>query len=325
MALRYLMQIEDLTEPSPALVEQLCAELDEIVARGHVIVRLSQLAISGLLPDQAYSHRGVRLRRLTESERGSLLEMRSSVWSVTPTFGSDFVQPRRFTHGLPTALLEIETERAPDQLFDQSTLPARVVLAFFLRGHALSSDGVMASFDKPMWAGSGINYPSLPLTNSATTAGTTLTLEEFQAVINLAFEIPSFGGAEGSGKEIVLFRVLRGFGMSGQESGLLDFAIALEAALLSGTTDELSFRFALYGALFLRDLRDPRTTYDQLRNIYRVRSKLVHGTRVNATHRAAAETDAAELSRSVVLRAVEEGWPDGERLEEAALGIRFDD
>jgi Apea-like HEPN len=128
-----------------------------------------------------------------------------------------------------------------------------------------------------------------------------------------------FGGQEGSSKEIVLYRVLRGCGMHWQQSGFLDFAIALEAALLSGTTSEHSYRFSLYGALFLRDGRDPRRTFDQLHNIYMVRSKLVHGSRVNATHRIAAEADAAELALAVVRKAVETGWPDAEVLNQLAF------
>ena len=103
----------------------------------------------------------------------------------------------------------------------------------------------------------------------------------------------------------------------------MDFANALEAALLSGTTTELSFRFALYGALFLRDQYDARQTFDRLTNVYRVRSQLVHGSRVNAAHRASADKDAADLAKAVVLKSVEMGWPDKEILDQAAIGVRL--
>jgi hypothetical protein len=151
----------------------------------------------------------------------------------------------------------------------------------------------------------------------------TLSESEFRDVVDLAYKTPEFGGAEGSGREIVLFRILRGLGMHWQESGFLDFAIALEAALLAGSSTELSYRFSLYGALFLRDEREPQDTFDRLKNVYDVRSRLVHGSKVNKAHRQAADTDAADLARAIVRKAVESGWPDPETLDRQAVGTRL--
>ena len=130
--------------------------------------------------------------------------------------------------------------------------------------------------------------------------------------------MPDFSGIEGSGREVALYRVLRGCGS--QDSGFLDYAIALEAALLGGATTELAFRFSLNGAIYLRDERDATETFEKLKNVYDVRSKLVHGDRINPDKRIAAERDAAELARRVAKRAIETEWPDDKVLRELALG-----
>ena len=68
--------------------------------------------------------------------------------------------------------------------------------------------------------------------------------------------------------------------MQWQDSGFLDLTIALQAALLTGPPIELSYEVALYAALLLHDERDPRETFDKLANVYDVRSKLVHRSRI---------------------------------------------
>jgi hypothetical protein len=132
-------------------------------------------------------------------------------------------------------------------------------------------------------------------------------VETFHAIVDLAHSIPDFGSGEGSPREVALYRVLRGFGA--RESGFLEFAIGLEAALLSGVPTELSYRFCLYGSLFLRDERDPTSTFDQLKQIYNVRSKLVHGSRIKPAERHAAEKTAEDLAKAVSARQSDTAGP----------------
>jgi hypothetical protein len=110
--------------------------------------------------------------------------------------------------------------------------------------------------------------------------------------------------------------------MRAEGTGFLDFAIALEAALLSGMEDELSYRFRLYGALFLRDELSPTETFDRLKNMYRFRSSLVHGNKskkMKAEDVARATTDAPILAKAVIRKAIEVGWPDQKVLDGIAL------
>ena len=92
--------------------------------------------------------------------------------------------------------------------------------------------------------------------------------------------------------------------------------------------DELGYRFALYGALFLADRLPAEETFRRLKNIYAARSKLVHGSpppkkKAKAERRrvdlAQAKKDARELSLAVALQVVEVGWPDHDALNLSAL------
>ena len=60
------------------------------------------------------------------------------------------------------------------------------------------------------------------------------------------------------------------------EDKLVDFVIALESSLLSGLSDELSYRLGLRGAILLAETEDPVYTAAFLQAVYEIRSKIVH-------------------------------------------------
>ena len=130
----------------------------------------------------------------------------------------------------------------------------------------------------------------------------TFTAQDLQTVGDLADRMPPFGRAD--------------------LGGFLDLVIALEAALLRGAQAELSYRFALHGALFLADERDARKTFDALRNVYEVRSKVVHGvSKLRDEKRRRAEQDVVDLTRATLLKGIRDRWPDTETLRARALGF----
>ncbi len=148
-----------------------------------------------------------------------------------------------------------------------------------------------------------------------------MTSADLAEVMALATLMPAFGRSDNGGDEVILSRTMAGLGAHWQQSGFLDFVIALEGALLRGTRSELAYQFALRGALFLHEERDPKQTYQSLRNIYDVRSRIVHGgTKVSAEKRQLADKEVRELARAIVLKGVRDGWPDPDELNDKALG-----
>lgn len=316
LALTYIAGLTNVARRSTRAITRLNADLAQL-CDATTIRHRRQLALEGIrVARRVGPYRGITLRPLTGVERGQAQqdELRAMSQPRAPT--TDYIAPRRWGMFAPRTLLEVTTSRRRDSLSDDSRLANRVALAFYLLDYDIAGPGVLIGFDEPRWASSGFTVAPFPV-SERTVTDKSLTPSIFTSIVDLAFAIPDFGGEEGSGKEVALFRTLRGCGA--QDSGFLDFAIALEAALLGGATTELAYRFSLYGALFLQEERNSDETFAKLKNIYDVRSKLVHGSRISREARTAAEQDARELTRAVIKTAVERGWPDSKKLDALAV------
>ncbi len=324
LAYRYLRSLHDLGTGEPDVIKKCVAELDELIAQDENYF-IYQLALGGIAPSEEYNHRGVKLRPLSPSERGVYLRSNSFGQPLQSVPYSDLITPQSITLTLPSALLTITAKgpRPPIRDAPSATLPNQVTLALFLSGYDISGSGAMVRCERPVWASNGSSSIPFPVAEKLGSGDKPISLEQFIAVVNLAYRIPAFSGTEGSGKEIVFSRILRGCGVHWRESGFLDFAIALEAALLGGIQNELAYRFRLYGALFLREQFDASETFSQLKNIYEVRSKLVHGGTISDSDRSNANNNAPRLATAVVLKAIETGWPEQRTLDAAALEIRM--
>ena len=159
----------------------------------------------------------------------------------------------------------------------------------------------------------------IPVLEKAINESKVLIEAHFHEAVDLAEQLPDFGYGDSTTKEIVLHHVLCGCGAETPNARFLDCVIALEAALLGKDTNELAYKFKLYGAAFLRDERDAIETFEQLALVYKVRSNLVHGTPVKPEQRQAANQHAREISVAVLLKAVRDGWPDTKKLDRVAL------
>lgn len=320
LAYAYLGDLPDLSRGDNDLIDRLTSELEELIAPD-VILTTNQLAIAGLRVSSPLEYRGVKLRPLSPSERGQFYRSRNNdLLNLSPKVGSGtFFVPKDLAAVTPSALLEVTTSRPRTAQFSQSTLMNRVALAFFLLGHSIASPGIVVTFDHPTWATMGQSHQHFLVDEKFIAGDQLLSEDDFRRVVDLAYRMPEFGPAETNSREIALYRTLRGLGMHWQESGFLDFMIALEAALLQGFNDELKYRFALYGSLFLADSTDPQKTFAKLKNMYDVRSKLVHGSSVPPTKRQQALEDAPELAKAIILKAIEHGWPEQKALDALAL------
>lgn len=65
-----------------------------------------------------------------------------------------------------------------------------------------------------------------------------------------------------------------------RQDAILDHAIALEAVLLGGISDELTFRFSIRGSTLIGDQPEKRLKLrQQFTNLYKERNHIVHGNR----------------------------------------------
>lgn len=98
------------------------------------------------------------------------------------------------------------------------------------------------------------------------------------------------------------------------DDAIIDFVIALEALLCRGLEAELSYRFALRGAAFI-DGAARAAANKLLRDAYRERSRLVHGTIRRPTP--ALRGDLHTLASTIIIAALRLGGEHG--LDHAGL------
>jgi hypothetical protein len=194
----------------------------------------------------------------------------------------------------------------------------KICLALFLLDYDLGTPGGITEFFFPKWSMQAKATISFIIKNKLLVKTKIMTESDFKLMVKLANKIPGFGLNEKSSEEISLNRALQGFSKISESEGLLDFVISLEAALLRGIQNELDYRFALYGSLFLKDDYDKETTFKELRQIYSVRSKLVHGSPQKKEYDEATR-NAPRLVRAILKRSLEHGWPDHTALDKLAL------
>lgn len=79
-----------------------------------------------------------------------------------------------------------------------------------------------------------------------------------------------------------LRRLVDGLGRARHDDRIIDYAIGLEALLTKSAQGELSYRFALRGATILGEGgEDKHQAFQELRDFYQARSKIVHGGSVS--------------------------------------------
>src|SRR5579862_619005 len=310
VAMHYLNALPDLSKRDDAEIERLYQELQGVIG-AESNFDISQLVIGGVSVTEELTHRGISLRPLTTDE-SQRVEARRQSQDLGLQHGQDLILPTWRSQWEPTALLEIRSKRGFDEAEGPPAFPNSVLLAFYLYEFDICALGI-SSFASPRWTGlgEGIHGAPLPITLEHTVPKP-VDQELFQTIIDLAFEMPEFAGyGEEDSHQLLLMNALTGLGVRSTDRSFIDCALALEGALLGGieNNDELSYRFALYGSLFLQDQLPPKETFKRLKGIYNHRSFLVHGSRRRrsaSTRREAAEAvvDARKLVRMVLIKAI---------------------
>ncbi len=314
----YVASLPSLSEPSTDVAYRLAHELLEHVSRDS-LRRVDLLPMAGLRleGEEMHDSRFV-VRVLTLEELGDLSDAHR-----------DFFRP--WSVRLPREVHPPTRERVVVEAvssFDKTTQPrderllARFVIALQLLGFQPHGRGRAACWTEPLpYAMTGSTDVRLARSGAITTLGR----EVFGEVVRLAAKIPPTAvDAPVSRRDLALHRFYLGAVEEAPTEQLLNFVIALEALLLPRSFEgELGFRFALYGARYMGGAQSERErTFKELQSVYRMRSKVVHGTTPPSPKDLAdAATTARRLAERLFVRALKKGWPEpGEFKDEALRG-----
>ena len=279
-------------------------------------IRLPPNRKTALVADDA------ELRSLSSLEQGQILEARGGIqriWQINPIFQ------------LPEAALalSIHSDRNAYNPDPTETI-ADWFCAFHLHGfQPVGRDAQIQPH--PAWA--GLYTLRIPVkTQELCREHPTVTAADFRTISATVEKLEQYHlGQPTSPHDVALQRLSMGSSRSSATDALVDFVIALEALLLPYDSHtrhgDLSHRFRLHGAHYLASKKADRThVYDQLRDLYDLRSRIVHGGGNKKAKFPTPEEleqgrhQAAELARTGLVRALKEGFPDAALYKKLLMG-----
>lgn len=316
----YLAQLRSVEQEDRHSAKTIATELLDVLTRGRVTARQT-IAIEGVQTIEDVIENGsCRLRKLTPLERGSYRdENRPSLLDVAPV--------RRLLDLMaPSHVLEVDSDVSSPT--DLSSLPSpRVLPALQLHGIEVRGIGMVGVRAIPEWIAWGTMIHPIAIRTEGGGGKSEITVESFARVCATAERLASFNiVTPGGPAELALHRFVLGCSRSSPVDGLLDFVIALEALLLpydnETRTGDLSYRFRMHGAHFISDFTlERRAIFRSLRELYAVRSRLVHGGGYPAGGEVtAAMLTARALAARGLSRALETGFPDAAAFNQLLLG-----
>jgi hypothetical protein len=166
---------------------------------------------------------------------------------------------------------------------DQCNMPYRLAedLIKALRIYKCGAPMLRSIDEHTIWVyHSGRSYPALTFPKNKPVTLTRSELEDFRKFFTTFRRINL---RKDRFLRVALERFNNALDRQTPEDSVIDLSICLEALLLSGLGNEedrgnVSYRFALHGArLLAKDIGDRRRLYRKLKQVYGVRSKIVHG------------------------------------------------
>jgi hypothetical protein len=316
-AREYLSELESLEAADLALAEEQVSELLDLFA-SDTITLVTALPLGGIRPPAApviADH--LRLRELTPEEHGRLFEAASG--NVGQPAPRRSVRPFTFSAASERVVLETRV-RCDKKKQPQGALePHRIVLALQLLGFELQGSGSATAWTEPGPA-AAVGHPTISL--AETGAARECTEDELRHAARLAEAIPQGAIWDPRTREdLVLHRFKLGVTERSPLDSLVDYVVALESFLLGEKEGEYRFKFGLFGGWYLGDNAEERERIAKdLREIYDVRSQIVHGAVPSGQRVAETGAIARDLTSRMIVNALENGWPAHDELRRDCYG-----
>ena len=279
----------------------------------HVTIPLAGLDIAGsrdkiTAPD-------VTVFRLTSEAQGDLMDE----WGM-----NNFTGRNAFT-SLPLVALRlvVSTPRTAQNPLTQS-LVAKWLCALQLHGYALAGINALTE-GYPSWVSPGKGFAPINLP-ARTRKWSTVSPASLDRVAKTVRQLTSYNiNGPRSAHDLALHRFSAGAARESAADAIVDFVIALESLLLPAGIGhgDLSYRFHVHGAHYLAKTKSERTAIaEKLTDLYRLRSRLVHGGK----YPAAADVESArviaeDFARQGLLKAVTNEFPTANDFRSLALGV----
>lgn len=322
----YLSSLRSLSEPDHDLARRVINDyLDYLEASE--ITENEELVVGGIAPPVEtleVPDVGISVRSLTSEELGANISHMLGLDAGDDMFllGAKMFErvPHSSTDFSLGCVVKSTCVRPKGRAIDDETRLDRIVLALQVLGYSICGRGLVIRWPSPGprmgWPVAKVTIPELPEHEEKD-----LTVETIRQAAGLADLVPASFRHPKRREEVAIHQFSVGAAQESRADSLIAFTIALEAILLPGLQGENSYRFRLNGAKYLgSDAAERRLLHDNLKQIYEVRSKLVHGAPPKRGELKDLRREARDLAARCLLKALIEGWPSGAAFETLALG-----
>lgn len=312
----YVACLKSLDEPDRELAERLSNGLIALV-EGDDISLVTACPVGGLrLAADSLEADGITVRRLTGAELGRIGSfMDDELITEQPLrgFRADITMER--------CAIIVRT-KSPKLQQPSGNRADAFILALQLLGFEISGAGDAATYTEPgptlLHGGRKIQLQeNATEVRDFSVADLREAIELSDLILKEHFAHPTSGSGS-----VALHRFASAVCERHAADAVIDFVTALEALLLTDN-GELSFRLALFGTRFLEvEASQRQKVFNELRQLYAVRSKLVHGDKKQWNDPAelpATRTLARSYCARMLVKALREGWPTSDSLRALAL------
>lgn len=323
----YLTGLERLTEADVALARRLTNDyLDWLFATD--VTEVEEVPIGGIIPPDAAvlsSDGTLCVRALTPEELGENLRRMMGLDRFVPDnemppFGTFFESIYSFHEYMMGSMVTVRRSVARKTALESDAYLPRAVLAFQLLDFAIFGRGVAPRWTEPGPKFGDVAPELLELPKYPEFEERPITQGALDDVISLANTVPRTFSKATQRHEVALHQFSGACAQKSAADAIIGFTIALEALFVPGLAGENGYRFRLNGARYLGSTEiERREIYSDLKDLYALRSQLVHGGPARERELRDARMIARSLTGRALRKALKEGWPTATVFEDSAL------
>lgn len=328
----YLALVPSLDADDEVLAQRLAHEAVAF-ASDEQVTHVGRIPLAGIdvespgfeVGDCAFSHlSGDELGFLFERSRSQMFQHSRVALGLPGTMNAEaWLQER--------VVMEVRSRQPKKEAF-YSLAPRcqKLLLALHLTGVEFAGAGFGAMLREPRWLwSSGQSFHPFLMPKRPPQSLVTITEDDVRAALPFAELIPDGAvSAPTSPMELSIRRFGLALARNEATEALVDYAVALEALFLGSTEmGEARRRFALNGAVYAsEDHVERKRLYEELLNIYRARSVMVHGVSPSDPQAKKAHAginsirdQAREIALISLRKALSSGWPNEKTFLDALL------
>jgi len=298
--LRHWLDSADPLNPSEGEFHLILAELNRAVFERRILARrVDALELTDPIQEEIRLDDNVTVRRISTEELWDLGDQSSGAWRH---FGSRHLAPFLSEDLAVVEITVLRDARYGDQGSEVNTLGEAVSVAL-----RVLAPGVFRVMSLGQWTNYGYSAlgrmfqgDGLPQRQGLGGGAYALDTMRIARLRTIWADLRRIVESEQHYLRLPALKLLEGGRRARNDDAIIDYSIALEALLLSGLRQELSYRFALRGST-IRSLRGGvrKDHFEALKELYGVRSRIVHGDRVANEAQAAARASGEEALREI--------------------------